>query len=98
MPNPSPLTSAADPGDVSRIAEFIGSQDWPFHGGRTPEQVAASCFAPDVRTFWVLPDGAAEVPAGLVRLFDLADGTPMFDLRIAAAYRGAGLGTQTLRW
>ncbi len=31
-------------------------------------------------------------------IFDLGDPTPMFDLRIAAASRGNGYGTETVRW
>jgi RimJ/RimL family protein N-acetyltransferase len=34
----------------------------------------------------------------LIRLLDLADDTPMFDLRLRAACRGAGLGTHAVRW
>jgi RimJ/RimL family protein N-acetyltransferase len=83
--------------DVSRIAEFLGSQEWPFHGGGTAEEVAAGYLADDVQAFWVFADPDVTVAAGLIKLFDLADGTPMFDLRIGAAYRGAGLGSQALR-
>ena len=86
-----------DRADVSRIAEFLGSQEWPFHGGGAAEKVAAGYLADDVQAFWVFADPDVTAPAGLIKLFDLADGTPMFDLRIGAAYRGAGLGSQALR-
>jgi RimJ/RimL family protein N-acetyltransferase len=87
-----------DRADAPRIAEFLSSQEWPFHGGGPAEEIAAGYFAPDVQAFWVFADPDAAVPAGLFKLFDLADGTPMFDLRIGAAYRGAGPGSQALRW
>jgi RimJ/RimL family protein N-acetyltransferase len=35
---------------------------------------------------------------GLIRLMDLGDSTPLFDLRIRAACRGKGLGTAAVRW
>ncbi|MGI5054997.1 GNAT family N-acetyltransferase, partial [Streptomyces sp. JAC18] len=41
------------------------------------------------RSFWVDDDAAA---VGLVRLMDLADATPLFDLRLRAADRGRGVG------
>jgi RimJ/RimL family protein N-acetyltransferase len=84
--------------DASRIIEFLGSQEWPFHGGGSAEEVAAGYFASDVQAFWVIADPAAATLAGLIKLYDLADGTPMFDLRIGTAHRGTGLGSQALRW
>ena len=39
-----------------------------------------------------------ETKVGLIRLLDLGDDTPLFDLRIRAASRGKGLGTSALRW
>lgn len=36
--------------------------------------------------------------AGLIRLMDLRDSTPVFDLRLRAQWRGKGLGGQALRW
>ena len=35
---------------------------------------------------------------GLVRLMDLCDDTPLFDLRIRSEHRGRGLGGQALPW
>jgi RimJ/RimL family protein N-acetyltransferase len=84
------------PADAPRIAEFLGSQTWPFHGGGLAEEVAAGYFGADVKAFWIT--AGEDAAAGLIKLFDLADDTPMFDLRIGAAYRGTGLGTEALRW
>lgn len=49
----------------------------------------------DARTFWIV-DGGSRV--GLIRLMDLADETPMFDLRLRAAHRGRGLGRAAVAW
>jgi RimJ/RimL family protein N-acetyltransferase len=88
---------------VDLLAEFLCGQDWPYHAGGTPdaawvrEQAAAGYYENDeTRTFWVVSGDGTK--AGLIRLLDLADDTPMFDLRIGAAYRGAGLGAAALRW
>jgi RimJ/RimL family protein N-acetyltransferase len=88
---------------VDLLAEFLSSQDWPYHAGGTPdaarvrEQAAAGYYDNDeTRTFWVVTGDGTR--AGLIRLLDLADDTPMFDLRIGAAYRRAGLGAAALRW
>lgn len=88
--------------DVDDVAEFLTSQAWPFHAGGTPTaaevrgRLAAGYYAgPDVETFWLVADDRR---CGLLRLFDLEDGAPLFDLRIAEADRGHGLGTAAVRW
>jgi RimJ/RimL family protein N-acetyltransferase len=61
-----------------------------------------------VRSFWIRVAeedtasrtrlGLAETAAGVVTLRDLADPTPVFDLRLRSAYRGRGLGSAAVRW
>jgi len=61
-----------------------------------------------VRSFWILVAEAdatsqerlrlAEVAVGIVTLRDLADPTPVFDLRLRSAYRGRGFGSAAVRW
>ena len=46
-------------------------------------------------TYWIEAGGER---VGFVRLFDLGDATPLFDLRISAVHRGQGLGRTTVRW
>jgi RimJ/RimL family protein N-acetyltransferase len=91
------------PAEADLLAEFLTTEDWPYHGAGAPgaaqirQQAAAGYYDSDqTRTFWIVTSDGTE--AGLIRLLDLADGTPLFDLRIRAAYRGAGLGTRALRW
>jgi RimJ/RimL family protein N-acetyltransferase len=91
------------PAEADTLAEFLTTEDWPYHSPDGPaaaqvrEQAAAGGYDDDrTRTFWIVTGSGTE--AGLIRLLDLTDDTPMFDLRIRAAYRGAGLGTAALRW
>jgi RimJ/RimL family protein N-acetyltransferase len=91
------------PADADLLAEFLTTEDWPYHGSGTPDavqirkQAAAGHYDNDqTRAFWIVT--ASSAVAGLVRLLDLGDDTPLFDLRIRAAYRSAGLGTHALRW
>jgi RimJ/RimL family protein N-acetyltransferase len=89
------------PDDVEALVGFLTGQEWPFHAGvQDPETVrkrAADGLYDDEesRTFWVLADGER---AGLVRLMDLADDTPLFDLRIGREWRGRGLGAAAVGW
>lgn len=91
------------PADADLLAEFLSTEDWPYHGSGAPgaaevrEQAVAGQYDNDrTRAFWIITGTSAV--AGLVRLLDLGDDTPLFDLRIRAAYRGAGLGTHALHW
>lgn len=91
-----------DRSGTDELAALLAGEEWPFHAGGTPDRatvldrVAAGYYdGAGVRTFWVVEDG---VRVGLVRLYDLDDDTPMFDLRLRAAARGRGLGTAAVRW
>ncbi len=50
----------------------------------------------EVRSFWIMNETERRI--GLIRLFDLSDPTPMFDLRIKTSHRGRGIGAEALRW
>jgi RimJ/RimL family protein N-acetyltransferase len=87
--------------DTEALVGFLTGEEWPFHAGVQEAEAIRRRAAEGVyddeesRTFWVVADGER---AGLVRLQDLADDTPMFDLRVRAAWRGRGLGTAAVRW
>jgi RimJ/RimL family protein N-acetyltransferase len=90
------------PAEADLLVEFLTTENWPYHGPRVSDaaqiraRAASGYYDNDqARTFWIVKGGTE---AGLVRLLDLADSTPVFDLRIRAAYRGAGLGTHAVHW
>ncbi|WP_052423305.1 GNAT family N-acetyltransferase [Nonomuraea candida] len=89
------------PDEADALVGFLTGEEWPYHAGVQEARAIRQRVADGVyddeenRTFWVLADGER---AGLIRLQDLADDTPMFDLRIRAARRGQGLGTTAVTW
>ena len=99
MPDYVPHSQAAD----SELVAFLSASAWPFHsdvmldasavwsliGAGVYENSASS------KTFWVIDNDSR---VGLVRLFDLTDPTPMFDIRVAETARRRGYGQQTVRW
>jgi RimJ/RimL family protein N-acetyltransferase len=93
-----------DDSDVPLLAAWMPMQTWPFHAPTRLDAAdvfdrARTCyfFGNSTRSFWALADdGAATV--GLVRIFDLADVTPLVDLRVGNAFRNQGAGTMLLRW
>jgi RimJ/RimL family protein N-acetyltransferase len=88
--------------DAASLVAFLSGQDWPFHGTvrerpeDIQERINAGRFDDDAasRAFWIVVAGDR---VGMVRLFDLEDETPMFDLRIDASHRGKGFGKAALR-
>ncbi|MFS8099589.1 GNAT family N-acetyltransferase [Lentzea alba] len=87
-----------DAGEGEALADFLAGEPWPFHTGSQVDRAdvlerAAQGFYDE--TYWILADGER---AGIVRLFDLEDATPMFDLRISESHRGKGLGQAAVRW
>lgn len=88
--------------DAARLASFLAGNPWPFHAGGVPtaenvlDRVEHGEFDDEsTELFWILDDGAV---IGTVRLFDLEDETPLFDLRLAESARGQGIGTASVRW
>lgn len=88
-----------DAGEGEALADFLAGEPWPFHTVEMVERqdvlkrVAEGYY--DDETYWIEIDGER---AGIVRLFDLDDETPMFDLRISVRHRGKGLGRAAVRW
>ncbi|MCF6468131.1 GNAT family N-acetyltransferase [Nonomuraea sp. MG754425] len=93
--------SRFSPGQAEALVGFLTGEEWPFHASvqeatAIRRRVADGSYDDaESRTFWLVADGER---AGLVRLQDLTDHTPMFDLRIRAAWRGRGLGTAAVTW
>lgn len=85
------------------LAEFLSTQVWPFHGNPSPSREKATEWAAngrfgnddDTKSFWGLV-GTERV--ALLTVMDLEDPTPVFDLRVAAARRGQGIGRSALRF
>ena len=89
------------PEDAEAAVEFLASNEWPYHGrpNLSRQQAAeVSLAGDDIVSFWVKAGSEA---VGLIRVFDLEDldvGSPLLDIRIAAARRGRGLGTSAVSW
>ena len=90
------------PAEAHQLADFLAGEPWPWHAGppAAPEAVIGEVDrggyeSESERTFWVVEGDA---PVGIVRVFDIGHGDPMFDLRLTAAARGRGIGTTAVRW
>lgn len=93
-----PVTGA----DVEAVVAFLTGTEWPFHTlpvltdtGVRRRLADGWLDAPGTETHWLAAGGAT---VGLLRLFDLDDGAPLFDLRLHPPARGRGLGTEAVRW
>ncbi|MFP3440690.1 GNAT family N-acetyltransferase, partial [Pantoea sp. SIMBA_133] len=92
-----------DPAGADRdaLVALLTENAWPFHTRprvtRPEAEKAVDGGAwedEDHRTFWIEHPEHGRV--GVVRLEDLTDPTPLFDLRVAERFRGRGLGAQIL--
>ncbi len=89
--------------ETEQLIAFLAGEVWPYHGTATlteanvREQIAQGRYDSndEKQTFWILNDEGAKI--GLLRIFDLGDPTPMFDIRISAKYRGQGSGLQAVK-
>lgn len=95
---------AFDPGvESDTLVEFLCTNRWPFHVNPAPSEelvrawIASGRFGntPDVRGFW---GRIGNDTVAFVALQDLEDPTPVFDLRIAEAWRRRGIGRFALRF
>lgn len=88
--------------EANAAADFLSRNTWPFHARTTLtlDEARKVRLGPpsEVRTFWIHENDS---PVGIVRAFDLEDadiGSVAFDLRIADAYRGRGIGRAAIGW
>lgn len=88
--------------DRADLVAFLTGEHFPFHVRRTIARadaeaaIDAGAYRDDEHdTYWLEHDGLGRI--GIVRLEDLADPVPLFDLRIAGRFRGQGLGVPALR-
>lgn len=88
--------------DRADLVAFLTGEEFPFHVRRTiahadaEAAIDAGAFRDDEHdTYWLQHEDHGRI--GIVRLEDLADPVPLFDLRIAGRFRGQGIGVSALR-
>lgn len=89
--------------DAIALAKWLAADSWPFHGKsrQSPEAyrqkiVDGAIAGDDEQVFWI--HVASDQRAGLLRLLDLSDPTPMFDLRLRTDLRRRGIGRAAVQW
>lgn len=102
---PSTLTlTRLDPTGADRqaLVDFMTGNGFPFHmvprptRGQVEEWIGEGAYRDeDNDSYWVGHAGLGRV--GFLRLEDLTDDAPLFDLRLDARFRGRGLAAQVLR-
>lgn len=88
--------------EQEQLIHFMTTNTWPFHGNSNPareiieKMIEEGGYESDqVKTFWVENDSNEKV--GIVKIYDLQDEIPLFDLRIAEKSRGNGYGPAALK-
>jgi len=88
--------------DHDALVEFMTRNEFPFHVRTHPraEDIEAligkgAYRDEDNDSFWIDHEELGRI--GFLRLEDLSEGSPLFDLRLDTPYRGRGLGVPILR-
>lgn len=88
--------------DHDALLDFMTRNHFPHHvrARPTPEDVESAIAEGAYRdedndSYWIEHSELGRI--GFLRLEDLTDGAPLFDLRLGSAYRGRGLGVKALR-
>lgn len=89
--------------EIDVLVEFLTSDTWEFYGtpNLKPERIRKNFenqvyTGEDCKTFWVIID--KDIKVGTLRIYDLQDGDPLFDIRILSKYKGQGIGTISINW
>lgn len=89
--------------EIDELIGFLTSETWEFFGvpNPDPEKIRASFknqfyTGDDCKTFWIISD--ENIKIGMLRIYDIEDGTPLFDLRISGKYKGMGIGEKAVNW
>ncbi|MDI2586004.1 GNAT family N-acetyltransferase [Psychrobacillus sp. NEAU-3TGS] len=88
--------------EQEQLIHFMTTNTWPYHGNAHPAReliektIEEGGYQSDeVKTFWVENEDGKQV--GIVKIYDLRDEIPLFDLRIADEARGRGYGPRALK-
>ncbi|MGR6899053.1 GNAT family N-acetyltransferase [Rummeliibacillus sp. BSL5] len=88
--------------EQEQLIEFMTTNVWPYHINSHPvrelieKTIDEGGYESDEsKTFWLVND--EDIQVGMVKIYDLQDDIPLFDLRIGEKWRGHGYGTKALR-
>jgi RimJ/RimL family protein N-acetyltransferase len=88
--------------DANDLMQFLLAEEWVFHVGSklTEEEIQKNIQSEyhdgaGIETHWIIFD---REKIGFVRIYDLDDETPLFDLRIKSEMRGKGIGNDALEF
>lgn len=87
--------------EAQELIDFMTAHPWPYHVNSHPtveqirQAIGAGAYRDDENdSYWIVHRTLGRV--GFVRLEDLEDPTPLFDLRLAEEHRGRGFGKDIL--
>jgi len=91
-----------DQSESKDVIHWLSSETWPYHVRETPDpdeigdevrrQLADN---DEFQYFWIMEN---DDKVGMIKINDLTDPAPMFDLRIRTIYRRHGYGKEALDW
>ncbi|WP_214480534.1 GNAT family protein [Bacillus sp. SM2101] len=86
----------------AELVKLLTSETWPFHGHEMPsedmirESITNGYYTENGNETFLITMNDETI--GMIRIFDLADPTCLFDLRLKNRYRGKGFGSICVNW
>ncbi len=91
--------SQLKPKDFKTLEKWLCADTWDYFGKSklTPEDIKESTFFnEETKCFWV--SNEEKVKVGFIKIFDLNDSTPLFDIRLKTEFRSLGFGEKAVKW
>lgn len=89
--------------EIETLIDFLTKNTWTFHGTSKPKADTIRknfengyYWNEESKAFWIVTEDAQKV--GMIRIYDLEDDCPLFDIRIDATSTGNGLGVFAVKW
>lgn len=85
--------------DYKSLEKWLCSDTWDYFGKTklTPEDLNESMFFNEkTKCFWVINEDRVKV--GFLKIYDLQDPTPLFDIRLKTEFRSLGFGEKAVKW
>jgi len=89
--------------EIDTLIDFLTQDTWSFYGNPNPDPERIRkrfdnqfYTGENCRTFWIITED--NLNAGILRIYDLEDGDPLFDIMILSSFKGMGIGTAATKW
>ncbi len=89
--------------EIQDLVSFLSENTWYYLNDSNPtresilDKYENKVFTGEgIKSFWIISDENKKI--GFIRIYDINDGTPLIDIRLAKDSKGLGIGTNAIKW